>query len=234
MTSREISNKVESEIVNLLKNQRISYIIHEMEKKRCRVIEILNDSGVILKPNDSRRMSYRLNDIDSDCHKACHLHIVSEDEIKENDWIYADGGTWNGTITQCTQTPITECWKKIIATTDDKLWHSASDKYGQGCALIPKSFIKEYCKKDGINEVEVEYEDKRTNDSPTGYRFEVKVNPRHEIIIHPIEEKLYTREEVEQMLHDIVNDSHCKPERIVQPNSNKCAEFVLNWIKKRL
>ena len=163
-----------------------------------------------------------------------HLYFTTDDEIKESDWYY-----WPVTRTvqrlKLTELErelgksLSQDCKKIIATTDPDLWHSASDKYGQGCALIPKSFIEEYCRKGGVDEVDVEY-----IVTVPKYELELKVNSRNEITIHPVEEKLYTREEVEQMLHDIVNDSHCKPERIVQPNSNKCAEFVLNWIKKNL
>ena len=42
----------------------------------------------------------------------------------------------------------------------------------------------------------------------------------------------YTIKDFEQMIHQAVNDSHCGPNRITQPNSNNCAEFVNNWINE--
>jgi len=44
-----------------------------------------------------------------------YILAVSDEEIKEGDIIYANGGLWNGTITHCTEIPVTECWVKIIA-----------------------------------------------------------------------------------------------------------------------
>lgn len=44
----------------------------------------------------------------------------------------------------------------------------------------------------------------------------------------------WSREELIQELHKIVNDSHCLSNRIKIPNSNNCAEFTNNWIKNNL
>jgi hypothetical protein len=45
-------------------------------------------------------------------------------------------------------------------------------------------------------------------------------------------ERMYSEEEVEQLLYEVVNDSHCSSQRVKQPNSNNCAEFVNNWFEK--
>jgi len=209
-------------------------MLKTMETKRCKVVMLPTNKAsqiALCKYNERKGIFYGEVPTIEESLQNQNLYIIDDSEIKEGDWYYISGGIGQSVgIYQAEKDAVNNDWRhKIIATTDDKLWHSASDKYGQGCALIPKSFIKEYCRKGGVDEVDVEY-----IVTVPKYELELKVNPRHEITIHPIEAKLYTREEVEQMLHDIVNDSHCKPERIVQPNSNKCAEFVLNWIKKRL
>jgi len=53
--------------------------------------------------------------------------------------------------------------------------------------------------------------------------------------INFIERYINTRDDFESILHQIVHDSHCSKNRIIQPaNSNKCAEFVNNWIENNL
>lgn len=44
--------------------------------------------------------------------------------------------------------------------------------------------------------------------------------------------KKWNRKELEQLIHQAVNDSHCSSNRVKQPNSNRCAEFVNTWIEK--
>lgn len=46
------------------------------------------------------------------------LLIDNKTEPKAGDTSIAIGGTWNGTITQITGESVTNCWKKIIASTD--------------------------------------------------------------------------------------------------------------------
>ena len=53
--------------------------------------------------------------------------------------------------------------------------------------------------------------------------------------INFIERYISTRGDFESILHQIVHDSHCSKNRIIRPaNSNKCAEFVNNWIENNL
>ena len=46
------------------------------------------------------------------------------------------------------------------------------------------------------------------------------------------QQKGYSEEEVEQLIHQAVNDSHCKSNRVKYPNSNECAEFVKEWFEQ--
>lgn len=48
----------------------------------------------------------------------------------------------------------------------------------------------------------------------------------------PKQEKLYSEEEVEQLIHRAVHDSHCRPNRVKHANSNECAAFVNEWFEQ--
>ena len=78
-----------------------------------------------------------------------HLYIISDDKIEEDDWVIETSNS--NALEQFADYSLNQksmgC-KKIIATTDSKL------KLPQ----IPQSFIEEYCRKGGIDEVDVEYE----------------------------------------------------------------------------
>jgi hypothetical protein len=45
-------------------------------------------------------------------------------------------------------------------------------------------------------------------------------------------EKMYSEEEVEQLIHRAVNDSHCRSNRVKHANSNECAAFVHEWVEQ--
>jgi succinate dehydrogenase flavin-adding protein (antitoxin of CptAB toxin-antitoxin module) len=135
-----------------------------------------------------------------------HLYITTDDEIKEGDW-YLDNQT--NTIYKCDSykeslsTDEFDEFQKIIATTDPKL-HSTRLKdcpinpednmvSVRGLSKPPNSFIEEYCKVGGIDEVDVEYglfHDGNFKDDDETHAFKAirkpKVNSHNEIIIHSI------------------------------------------------
>lgn len=96
-----------------------------------------------------------------------HLYILSDEEIRENDWFintFIDNEIWqhNGEVE-----PGKGC-KKVIATTDKKLLvdFQGYEKYtGREYSAkvylsqIPQSFIEEYCDKGGIDKAFVEYKE---------------------------------------------------------------------------
>jgi hypothetical protein len=43
-------------------------------------------------------------------------------------------------------------------------------------------------------------------------------------------ERMYSEEEVEQLIHRAVHDSHCRSNRVKHANSNECAAFVNEWL----
>jgi hypothetical protein len=102
--------------------------------------------------------------------------------------------------------------RKIIATTDPKIIGKSKITETKNVIRhsifpsIPQSFIEEYCKVGGIDEVLVEVE-KQFDDAPEGAEqpiicmgYEPKLNPDNTIIIHPVEEKMYSRDEVEKLI----------------------------------
>ena len=109
-----------------------------------------------------------------------------------------------------------EC-RKIIATTDPKLVKLIAGG-GEGNAgvwkmlpQIQQSFIEEYCKAGGIDKVLVEYEEMCIDDNCDGSgkcgpclitKQVLKTDSNNCIIIHPVEEEMYSREELIQELSD--------------------------------
>ena len=156
-------------------------------KKEARVHRLPTEdkSGIILKKegklewNPNGNPIYGLNHLGW---KYQHLYILSDEEIKEGDNVLVDlyphgNPEWSlGKVVfiyesvvevdlgwSTTQTkPIVDC-RKIIATTDPKLHTNKiveedMHMYKKSLPQIPQSFIEEYCKAGGIDEVLVEYD----------------------------------------------------------------------------
>lgn len=51
-----------------------------------------------------------------------HLYLCSTAEIKEGDWVYTEGEVWKHTKDEAEQNVLSQLDKKIIVTTDPKLW----------------------------------------------------------------------------------------------------------------
>jgi hypothetical protein len=147
-----------------------------------------------------------------------HLYITTDEEIKEGDWYLATifgHGTeevkplqWSVGTKPCGEQPM---GRKIIASTDPKLFKDGDagiidHAFKEGMLNIPQSFIEEYCKSGGIDEVLVEMECPQCQD--WGYVSEcrkecnqkfiqLKVDPIHNTITtHLIVEKMYSIEDL--------------------------------------
>ena len=143
-----------------------------------------------------------------------NLYITTDEKIKEGDWFINTGSGGHPTpkVYQANSEnskafkefgPYPEI-RKIIATTDPKL-NEVNDKnkvdeswFRPFIPKIPHSFIEECYASGGIDEVFVEYEEFSLNGGgrPNAVVLEPKLNPNNTIIIHPVEEKMYSREEV--------------------------------------
>lgn len=143
-----------------------------------------------------------------------HLYITVSQEPNMGEWCYSTRGIV-GKFGEFENSYANEC-RKIIATTDKKLIYKECE-FGfckKGCldryancterkvmSQIQQSFIKEYCDKGGIDKVLVEYEldvelgvkniESKGKISP----WKLKLNSDNTIIITPLEEKMYSREE---------------------------------------
>lgn len=125
--------------------------------------------------------------------KEQHLYIISNEEIKESDWVYYN---YNGNLELVFQAnkhnlykieENIEFYNKIIATTDKSLKVELPQ--------ISESFVKAYVEALGnIKEVLVEYEAHWGIPS----QWKVKLRPDNTIIIH--QAKTYTREELENLI----------------------------------
>ena len=97
--------------------------------------------------------------------------------------------------------------KKIIATTDPKIYITIGEHYNaynKELPQIPQDFIKAYCEQGGIDEVDVEYEyhkvwDKRTEELLEKYLL-LKVDTKdNTITTHSIVEKMYSKDDMKKM-----------------------------------
>jgi hypothetical protein len=133
-----------------------------------------------------------------------HLYITTDDSIKIGDW-YTDGVVVNQL--QDDELPMSYD-RKIIATTDPELKYpfmGFDTETGIDCSdvfpKIPQSFIEEYCRVGGIDEVDVEYNMIMGDEGIIAHAFgedeyKLKVASNNEIIIHLIEKKMYSEDEV--------------------------------------
>lgn len=129
-----------------------------------------NERATLLSDGNYNHSFINLNNlIDPDLKrfKGYELYFLSDEEIKEGDWVFV---LESGYIIQNTDTSlngVSEEWKKIIATTDLKLvlgdgralFHGdGQPKIGTPSQFFLKVFVKEYNKGNIIKEVMVEYE----------------------------------------------------------------------------
>lgn len=136
-----------------------------------------------------------------------HLYIISDDEIKEGDWvlnketneIYQRKHYNNG------KSKLSEQEKKIVATTDKSLGitdHRVSP-VPNFCDMpqIPESFIQAYIKayNDGhpITEVDLEIEQYNIGKPSYYVRDRIKTRADNTVIINSMEEETYTKKDLE-------------------------------------
>ena len=124
-------------------------------------------------------LHYKNNIPDEEFKSYQHLYIISDNEIKEGDWVYENNLNTETNIYQVykrnnklgifrfrnvfVELSKSNC-KKIIATTDSSLWRP-SHKYASDVILLPQpsqqfieKFIEEYNRGNVITDVLIEYE----------------------------------------------------------------------------
>ena len=185
-------------------------------------------------------------------HTNQHLYIISDDEIKEDDWYIDDCNQ-----IRCSVTSDKEYWsvrkdyKKIIATTDTLLYNlpekpnfnsymsfSLGNPLPQPSQQFIQKFIEEYNKGNVITDVLVEYEDiiynpekdreyqsnDRINIEDCDKQSRLKINPKDNTITIKKVKDSWNREEVIKLLRDAHLD-------IVDGNYSK---GLNKWIEENL
>lgn len=164
--------------------------------------------------------------------KPQHLFITTDEEIKEGDWFLNETLRTVSRANKENSKAIKEFnhsdIRKIIASTDSlhlrityKEYVESKGTHERFLPQIPQSFIEEYCKAGGIDEVLVEcdmeyctcLEWKETYECPNHYidnhtqkvmcskepTNQSKLNSDNTIIIHPVEEKVLVGKDIANM-----------------------------------
>lgn len=163
-----------------------------------------------------------------------HLYITTDDEIEEGDWcLFFWDGMKDGELGQVGSEPqqylpskghtLNRNLRKIIATTDPELVVKAVDirevqgqmmegHYHKELPQPSKSFIEDYCRVGGIDEVDVEYGLFHDGNFKHGFETHAfkairkpKVNSHNEITIHPIKDS-WTVEDLPDLLNRFCKD----------------------------
>lgn len=187
----------------------------------------------VLKPKNNENIGLCINhnylNTKSDSYyKLMDLYFLSDEEIKEGDWVlaYNEIKRADTKMLKYLFSSADKELKKIIATTDETLItcqcgkssHKMSCKQSYKLPQIPQSFIEyyvsEYNKGNIITEVMVEYEtlgkygkvwlakstfNNESNSDMSIYFNHLIINPDNTINIKPIKES-WNREEVKQLL----------------------------------
>jgi hypothetical protein len=175
--------------------------------------------------------------------KSEHLYILSNDEIKEVDWVYSKS---LDLIYKVERLPLSaKDSKKIIATTNSSLKtyneeYDPRSKTGREWLFLPQIpqqfieyFISEYNKGNVISKVLVETEPTKIRVGQYSYidSEELKINQNNEISILTEEKQMFSREEVIYLLHKVIKD--CDSEKLLEHYSGDYSNLN-NWIQQNL
>jgi len=170
-------------------------------KKKCNVVMLSTNkkTKLFIRVDKPNLLLYNVSvgqSKTSMTHQGYYLYITSDDEIKENDYYVTDAGIFKCSGNE-TERELSK-FKKVIATTDPIIINQkpSGEMYPDwfyDCAQIPESFIQEYVK-NPVDEVMVEYWDNKPEWNTT--------NVEH--IFTPVEEKMYSREEVITLIDDLL------------------------------
>ena len=207
---------------------------------------------VVLLPTEDKSSRLIYNDSNQLCHQSnksfkndrknrtrVHVYITTSQDvepIKSGDW-FLHNDTKNISQHHDIDNSLVGHWFKIIATTDKKLTKMVdtdSKVYPKQIRQVPQlqqQFLKEFvANPDG--EWEVEYENvvefTKISGVPYPAGCKLKLNQDNEVTITSVEDKMYSKEEVESLLFQYAKDEHawfsCKSE----------IESFNNWIKENL
>lgn len=198
-----------------------------MSFKKCKVVmlptnEKVSVNSIVTRPSDNRMAI--VNVLTKDDPQTCihqHIHILSDEEIKKDDWCYdkvlnlvfkTDKYTDFKYINQ------TDNVLKIIATTEkletsDEVFHNTYKQYlPQPSQSFIEKYVDEYNKGNIITDVMVEYvdngEEDWIGDDYNGEPFwnekiEIKINPKDNTITIRKVKDSWSIEEIMNALHKV-------------------------------
>jgi hypothetical protein len=193
-----------------------------MSFKRTKVVmlptnEKAKHGDLTLTPTDSQKVT--IFDGFSSSQLAQHLYFLSDDEIKEGDWVYRfdskDIFKADAYLIYLINIGSTEFCKKIIVTTDKKLFINIPDSKHYNSGMYTRSlpepskgfiqkFVDSYNSGNPIIEVDVEY---NHLSSTTGINEEwIKVNTKDNTITIKKVKDSWGRDEVVNLLQQFNND----------------------------
>jgi hypothetical protein len=211
--------------------------------KKCKVVMLPTDQkrqkGQLFMVMPEKRLFYLTSDSYKPRDQRCHLYIVSDDEIKEDDWFIDNNYFSSDRIRYLVDSRTNELGgiyihfngcQKIIATTDSFVTGydddgQPMDKFGniaKQFPSIPQSFIDKYVSEFNkgyqINEVMVEYHADNT----------VWDNLDNTINIKPIKDS-WNREEVDTLIHRGIDAFY-----VTTRNRTSFTFDIKAWIDKNL
>jgi len=211
--------------------------------KQCKVVMLSsNQKSNLILIGDWKRLHRDEHDNITELSKDesfQHLYVVSDEEIKEGDWVINSN---TNSIAQYTGHGSMEWWKKIIATTDDLLIFHIIPIKGiieeiKSLPKLPQSFIdkyiSEYNESNVITDVMVEYESfcrtKLDGSKIDCGDIRLKINPDNTINIQQIKDS-YTREEVMKLCEDAFHEGSYNTD-----STGHCDLIhYYNWIEQNL
>lgn len=201
--------------------------------EKCKVVMLPteNASNIVKRIVPDESIIYYKNSVDNTetFHNPQHLYILSDEEIKEGDYvidIYID--VLLGKMEKSDFPTFNKDLKKVISSTDKSL----------NLPELSVEFIKKYCKLSGIDEVLVEYVKKHTKLIDNEFfikdeSYELKVVLDNTIVIKELIEKLYTKIEVIDLMRKTW-DVAMQESNSTEPSSEfKEIEFD-EWIEQNL
>lgn len=205
-------------------------------KKKCKIVRLTSDNESKLRLDNNGVLSFEpnikglyYNGLE---HTYQHLYLVSNEEIKYNDWYIDDTNQIRQSITDDKEYwDVRQDYLKIIATTDKSLSITESNVSFTDRDIqvvlpwIPESFIKAYVESNGeIDEVMVEYSSIPADRAPNGWDTYVETTEDNEVIISLPKKKIYTRDEVIKLIKKFNN----------RLSDQVWLNFDDDWIKENL
>lgn len=167
----------------------------------------------------------------------CHLYFITNEKIKKGDWYYdLVSKSYRVALSNIDKSStFYPNIKKIIATTNSNLNIEVVGTWDEKLPQPSQAFIEKYCKLDGIDEIDVEYERKQDQFEFDPSYLELKTDSHNIITIHSIKTS-WNKEDIElikafeEFACAVITENYSK-----NTSFKKRAEIMSkDWIKNNL